>query len=87
MGANLKSIEFLDGYVIRATLDDGSTREIDFEEHLWGPMFEPLKDPAFFRAGKIDPEAQTVIWPNGADVAPEVWSRGFPEDAPAKEAG
>lgn len=46
MTANLKAIEFLDGYVIRATLDDGSTRDLDFEGHLWGPMFEPLKCPS-----------------------------------------
>lgn len=86
MSSTLKSIEFLDGYVIRATLDDGTIRELDFEPHLWGPMFAPLKDPALFRSGRVDPEAQTVVWPNGADVAPEVWSRGFPENSAAQHA-
>lgn len=84
--ATLKSIEYLDGYVIRGTLDDGTTRDLDFEPHLWGPVFEPLKDPAMFRAGRIDPDAQTVVWPNGADVAPEVWSLGFPEDSTKEQA-
>lgn len=79
MSATLESIEFLDRYVIRATLKDGTTKDLDFEPHLWGPMFAPLKDLALFRAGRVDAEAQTVVWPNGADVAPEVWSRGFPE--------
>lgn len=77
----LTSIEYLDGYVIRATLEDGTTKELDFEPHLWGPVFEPLKDLDVFRSGRIDPDAQTVVWPNGADVAPEVWSLGFPEEA------
>ena len=84
--AKLQSIEFLDGYVIRATLDDGTTKELDFEPHLWGPVFEPLKDPELFRSGTIDPELETVVWPNGADVAPEVWSRGFPETSKAQKA-
>lgn len=84
--SELKSIEFLDGYVIRATLDDGTTKDLDFEPHLWGPMFEPLKDPSVFRSGKMDTELGTVVWPNGADVAPEVWSRGFPEDSSAEKA-
>ena len=87
MFPTLKSIEYLDGYVIRATLDDGTRRDLDFELHLWGPVFEPLKDLAIFRAGRIDLEAQTVVWPNGADVAPEVWSRGFPEDSTKEQAG
>jgi hypothetical protein len=79
--AALTSIEYLDGYVIRATLDDGTTRDLDFEPYLWGPTFEPLKDPAIFRGGEIDHESQTVVWPNGADVAPEVWTKGFPEES------
>lgn len=84
MPATIKSIEYLDGYVIRATLDDGTTRDIDFEPHLWGPIFETLRDPALFRTGEVDKDSQTVVWPNGADVAPEVWTRGFPEES-AKE--
>jgi hypothetical protein len=87
MPATLESIEFLDGYVIRATLDNGTTRDLDFEPHLWGPMFAPLKDVALFRSGRVDTDAQTVVWPNGADVAPEVWSRRFPEGAAARHAG
>jgi hypothetical protein len=82
----LKSIEYLDGYVIRATLDDGTTRELDFEPHLWGQMFEPLKELAAFRQGKVDADSQTVIWANGADVAPEVWTRGFPEESAQQHA-
>lgn len=79
--SKLRSIDYLDGYVIRATLEDGSTRLLDFGPHLWGPVFEPLKDMALFRAGKVDPESETVVWLNGADVAPEVWELGFPEES------
>jgi Protein of unknown function (DUF2442). len=86
MSPALQSIEFLDSYVIRATLDDGTVNDLDFEPHLWGPMFAPLKDLAVFRSGRVDPEAQTVVWPNGADVAPEVWARGFPESSSVESA-
>lgn len=36
-----------------------------------GEVFEPLKDPAFFRRVRLNPETGTVEWPNGADLAPE----------------
>lgn len=50
----------------RATLDDRTTRVLDFGPHLWGSTFGPLKDLALFRAGKVDLESETVVWPNGA---------------------
>jgi Protein of unknown function (DUF2442) len=36
---------------------------------LWGPAFEPLADDAIFNQVKVDPEAGTITWPNGADIA------------------
>jgi hypothetical protein len=39
-------------------------------------MFEPLKDPDLFLQVKVDPELETVIWPNGADLAPEFLYHG-----------
>ena len=34
-------------------------------------MFEPLKDLSLFSQVKLDTELDTIIWPNGADLAPE----------------
>ena len=33
-------------------------------------MFEPLRDPAYFSRVSVDPVCGTVVWPNGADLAP-----------------
>ena len=59
-------------YYLILEFDSGEYRVINFEFFLEGPMFEPLKDPAFFRQVKADPEAGTVVWPNGADMCPDV---------------
>lgn len=37
-----------------------------------GPLLAPLRDPAFFALVRVDPEAGTVVWPNGADLDPDV---------------
>ena len=61
--------EYRGGYRIRLTFNDNSETTIDFEEWLDGPVFEPLKDPSYFRNFFLD--GGTVAWPNGADIAPE----------------
>ena len=61
--------EYVDGHRIRVEFNDGSESVIDFRPWLRGPVFEPLKDEAYFRRFFLD--GGTVAWPNGADIAPE----------------
>jgi hypothetical protein len=44
---------------------------IDLSEDLVGEIFEPLRDEAFFAQVVFHPELHTLVWPNGADFAPE----------------
>jgi hypothetical protein len=59
------------GFVIWLKFRDGTTGEIDLASELHGPVFEPLRDPAVFESFRIHPDFQTLVWPNGADFAPE----------------
>ncbi len=61
--------EYMGEYQVHLTFNDGLARTVDFADWLHGPVFEPLKDPACFRRFFL--EGGTVVWPNGADVAPE----------------
>jgi hypothetical protein len=61
--------EYCGQYRIKVTFNDGSEKIIDFLGWLEGPIFEPLKDVTYFQRFFID--GGTVVWPNGADIAPE----------------
>jgi hypothetical protein len=58
-------------YLIWVKFADNVQGEINLEDELWGEMFEPLKDKARFAEFVLDKELETIVWPNGADFAPE----------------
>lgn len=78
------SVEYVSGYKLRLGFNDGSVRVADLARHLDGEIFEPLKDPRLFRTAKLNPDLDTVVWDNGADMAPEfLYEIGVPDKQPA----
>lgn len=61
--------EYRGQFRIHLTFNDNSEAAIDFRPWLDGPVFEALKDAQYFRRFFV--EGGTVVWPNGADIAPE----------------
>lgn len=64
-------VEYVRGYVLRVRFSDGVEGEVDLANELSGPVFRPLRDTALFAQARVHPELRTVVWPNGADLAPE----------------
>ena len=64
------NVEPIGGYRLQVEFSDGLQGEIDLSDRLFGPVFEPLRDQAFFDRVGID-EFGAVCWPNGADLAPD----------------
>jgi Protein of unknown function (DUF2442) len=62
---------YLEGHTIWLRFADGAEGEVDLKNELNGGIFEPLKDEGYFRSLVLHPELRTVVWPNGADFAPE----------------
>jgi len=67
----LVEARYVRDFVVWLRFDNGTEGEVDLAGELVGPIFEPLRDPGYFRSFTLSPELHTVVWPNGADVAPE----------------
>jgi hypothetical protein len=55
---------------LEVAFDDGTRRVIDFRPVLAGELYGPLADPEVFDRVRLDPDARTLVWPNGADFDP-----------------
>lgn len=67
----IKEARYLSGYIIWLRFADGAEGDVDLSCELEGEVFEPLKDQDFFKTFTLHSELKTLVWPNGADFAPE----------------
>jgi Protein of unknown function (DUF2442) len=58
-------------HVLRLLFSDGTVGDVDFSAERWTGVLEVLNDPAYFAQVRVDPEAGTIAWPDGLDLAPE----------------
>jgi len=58
-------------YIIRLQFNDGAEGFVDLAAELYGEMFASLKEIEKFKAFTVDSELGTIVWDNGADLAPE----------------
>ena len=82
MFLHITSARHIRDYLVEVTFNDGKQGIADLSSALRGPVFEPLKAVAAFLRFQLDPELETIVWPNGADLAPEyVYFQAFKDDA------
>ena len=62
---------YVAGFKIWIRFSDGVEGDVDLSRELTGPIFEPLRDVEEFKRFSLHPELRTLVWPNGADLAPE----------------
>jgi hypothetical protein len=71
MVPHIVEARYASGYTLWVRFDDGAEGEIDLSAELHGEVFQPLRSVDYFREFAVHPELRTLVWPNGADFAPE----------------
>ena len=71
MLTRITAARYLGGHSVWLRFSDGLDGTVNLSQDLAGEVFEPLRDAAFFAQVKLHPELHTLVWPNGADFAPE----------------
>ncbi len=66
----ITNFEIVAPYTLRLTFNDGVIKAIDFLLMLRGELYSPLRDLDFFNQVRLDQEAETIVWSNGADFDP-----------------
>lgn len=69
--SHVTAVEVVGDHRLGLRFDDGVAGEVDLSAWEWRGVFAPLADPAYFRQVELDTELGTIVWPNGADFAPE----------------
>jgi hypothetical protein len=78
--------KYLEDYKIEVAFNDGKKGVANLADALKGPVFEALKRKSEFACFEIDQELATIVWKNGADLAPEyIYFQAF-RDVPELQA-
>jgi hypothetical protein len=56
---------------LRLTFADGLSGDIDVLDRMRGPVFAQARTPAGFQQVQVDSATGTIVWPGGADLAPD----------------
>lgn len=73
MLTDVVEVKPLGGHRLFLRFDDGAAGEIDVASIVrFDGIFAPLRDPKIFARVRLNAELGTIVWPNGADLCPDV---------------
>lgn len=70
----VNKVKYVKDYELEVGFTDGIVATLDFRDRVSGRggVFRPLQNTEFFQQVSVDPEAGTLVWPNGVDFCPDV---------------
>ncbi len=86
MFLHITEAKYIGEYKVEVSFNNGRKGVADLSNALKGSIFESLKDKSKFSSLRVDEELETIVWPNGADMAPEyIYFQAFKDDPSLQE--
>ncbi len=76
---HVTAVKVVGPHSLELAFDNGVLKRVNLRRELYGPVFEPLRDPAYFARVYLDLDSRTITWPNKADFAPDFLCQMEPE--------
>ena len=93
MSPRVNHVRHVGDYRLELGFEDGLVSTVDFKDRVIarGGVWKPLHDVAYFAQVMINRDLETIVWPNGVDVCPDVLyalaaGKPLPEAGPANRA-
>ena len=67
----VKEVNYVSDYKLLVSFEDGTVKLVDLASYLDGEIFEQLKDKNYFKTVRVNPDIDTIVWENGADISPD----------------
>ena len=71
---DVTGVQPLENHKLELTFADGLKAVVDMDRVIecYSGIFAALLDDNYFRQVQVAPELASIVWPNGADVCPDV---------------
>jgi hypothetical protein len=68
---DITAVTLVEHGILRLTFADGLSAQLNVLDRMHGPVFAQARTPEGFAKVTVDAETGTVVWPGGADLAPD----------------
>src|SRR3990167_2237905 len=69
---DVTEVEYIEGYRLRLTFENGKSGTVDFKDYIKkGSVYDRFSDIEYFKQVYIHPDLGILCWPGDVDVAPE----------------
>ena len=68
---DITAVTVVEHGILRLTFANGLSAQLNVLDRMQGPVFAQARTPEGFAKVTVDAETGTVVWPGGADLAPD----------------